>query len=173
MISGAVCRRFESCQACFLLASRFLPVHRVRPTFRKPSSVACSATRGAWSVMYLEKRFCPSGCAFGTKDAIIRVGKGKMVGAGRTFPAPTRRTKVIALEPQEARTGLPVRVKEGHRKIDLAGINGTVRNRWGHPDHPALDVLLQDGRSELLWFYELDATERRTTPSFVDRLLRR
>ncbi len=96
-----------------------------------------------------------------------------MVGAWRAIPAPTRRTKVIALEPQEARTGLPVRVKEGHRKTDLAGMNGTVRNRWGPPDHPALDVLLEDGRSELLWFHELDATEKRTTPSFVERLLRR
>jgi hypothetical protein len=33
---------------------------------------------------------------------------------------------------------------------------GTVEHRWGHPDHPALDVRLEDGRLVLFWFHELD-----------------
>jgi hypothetical protein len=33
---------------------------------------------------------------------------------------------------------------------------GTVEHRWGHPDHPALDVRLADGRLELFWFHEVD-----------------
>jgi hypothetical protein len=33
---------------------------------------------------------------------------------------------------------------------------GTVEHRWGHPDHPALDVRLEDGRLVLFWFHELE-----------------
>jgi hypothetical protein len=36
------------------------------------------------------------------------------------------------------------------------GMLGTVEHRWGHPDHPALDVRLEDGRLVLFWFHELD-----------------
>jgi hypothetical protein len=42
------------------------------------------------------------------------------------------------LQSQEARTGI------------------TVEHKWGHPDYPALDVRLEDGRLELFWFHELD-----------------
>ena len=76
------------------------------------------------------------------------------------------------MEPQQARTGRPVRVKEGHRKTDLVGMHGTVQHRWGHPDYPALDVLFEDGRSELFWFHELDAMEKGATPSLAERFLR-
>jgi hypothetical protein len=35
------------------------------------------------------------------------------------------------MEPQEARTGTMVRVKEGYRKTDLVGMRGTVQKCWG------------------------------------------
>jgi hypothetical protein len=31
-----------------------------------------------------------------------------------------------------------------------------VEHSWGHPDYPALDVRLEDGRLELFWFHEVD-----------------
>jgi hypothetical protein len=60
------------------------------------------------------------------------------------------------LQAHEARTGITVRVKEGHWKSGYNGMRGTVEHKWGHPDHPALDVRLDDGRLELFWFHELD-----------------
>ena len=47
-------------------------------------------------------------------------------------------------------------MKEGHRRSGFCGMLGTVEGTWGHPEYPALDVRLADGRSELFWFYELD-----------------
>jgi hypothetical protein len=49
-----------------------------------------------------------------------------------------------------------VRVQEGQWKSQYDGMRGTVEHRWGHPDHPALDVRLEDGRLELFWFHEVD-----------------
>jgi hypothetical protein len=60
------------------------------------------------------------------------------------------------LRSQEARTGITVRVQEGHWKSKFGGMRGTVEHKWGHPEHPALDVCLENGRLELFWFYELD-----------------
>jgi hypothetical protein len=60
------------------------------------------------------------------------------------------------LQSQEARTGITVRVQEGHWKSKFGGMLGTVEHRWGHPDHPALDVWLDDGCVVLFWFHELD-----------------
>jgi hypothetical protein len=60
------------------------------------------------------------------------------------------------LRSQEARTGITVRVKEEHWKSKYDGMRGTVEHKWGHPEHPALDVRLDNGRLELFWFYELD-----------------
>ncbi len=75
---------------------------------------------------------------------------------------------------QEARTGAVVRVKEGYRKRDLVGLRGTVQKRWGHPDYAAVDVLLEDGRTELLWFHQLEVVEQNDAPSGPKRpLLRR
>jgi hypothetical protein len=33
---------------------------------------------------------------------------------------------------------------------------GTVEHSWGDAHHPALDVRLENGRSELFWFHELE-----------------
>jgi hypothetical protein len=32
----------------------------------------------------------------------------------------------------------------------------TIKNRWGHPDYLALDVLLDNSSSELFWHHELE-----------------
>ncbi|CAA9464377.1 MAG: hypothetical protein AVDCRST_MAG02-2891 [uncultured Rubrobacteraceae bacterium] len=60
------------------------------------------------------------------------------------------------MQSHEARPGTMVRVKEGNRRSTLRGLVGTVEDRWGSPEHPALDVRLEDGHSELFWFHELD-----------------
>ena len=77
------------------------------------------------------------------------------------------------MELQEARSGTVVRVKEGYRKTDLVGKRGTVRECWGHPDYLAVDIELEDGRSELLWFHQLEVVERGDAAPGVKRLLRR
>jgi hypothetical protein len=38
---------------------------------------------------------------------------------------------------------------------------GTIEERWGNPDYIALDVLLDDGRSELFWHHELEEITQR------------
>ena len=63
------------------------------------------------------------------------------------------------LQSHEAHTGLTVQVKEENWKSRFSGMRGTVEHKWGHPDHPALDVRLEDGRSELFWFHELDKVQ--------------
>ena len=66
------------------------------------------------------------------------------------------------MQPYEAQPGVAVRVKEKHWKSGFGGLLGTVEQRWGHPDHPALDVRFGDGRSELFWFHELEKTDVET-----------
>ncbi len=77
------------------------------------------------------------------------------------------------MEPQEARNGTVVRVKEGYRKRDLVGMRGTVQRCWGHPEYAAVDVRLEDGRTELLWFHQLEVVEANEAFSGAKRLLRR
>jgi hypothetical protein len=60
------------------------------------------------------------------------------------------------LQSHEPYPGVTVRVKPGHWKSKYDGMRGTVERRWGHTDHPALDVRLEDGRLQLFWFHELD-----------------
>lgn len=60
------------------------------------------------------------------------------------------------MQAHEARPGMTVRVKGEHWKSVYSGMRGTVERRWGHADHPALDVRLEDGRLQLFWFHELD-----------------
>ncbi len=77
------------------------------------------------------------------------------------------------MELQEARSGTLVRVKKGYRKPDLVGKRGTIRECWGHPDYSAVDIELEDGRSELMWFHQLEVVERGDAASGAKRLLRR
>jgi hypothetical protein len=48
-----------------------------------------------------------------------------------------------------------VRVREGHWKSQFAGMRGTVQGLWGQSECAAVDVLLEDGRSELFWLPDL------------------
>jgi hypothetical protein len=57
---------------------------------------------------------------------------------------------------EEARVGRRVKVRRDHRSPYLRESRGTIVRRWGHPDYVALDVLLDDGRSELFWYHELE-----------------
>jgi len=43
-------------------------------------------------------------------------------------------------------------------------MGGVIEECWGSPDYLALDVHLEDGRSELFCFHELDTA----TPAWVD-----
>jgi hypothetical protein len=64
--------------------------------------------------------------------------------------------EVSITSPYEPQPGMLVRVKERLWRSEFGGMLGTVEHRWGHPEHPALDVRLEDGRLELFWFHELD-----------------
>jgi hypothetical protein len=59
----------------------------------------------------------------------------------------------------EARRGTLVRVKEGHWKAEFAGMLGTVQHCWGQSEHAAVDVLLEDRRSELFWLTDLEIAD--------------
>jgi len=59
----------------------------------------------------------------------------------------------------EARRGTVVRVREGHWKRQFAGMKGRVQHLWGNSEHAAVDVLLEDGRSELFWLADLSVVE--------------
>lgn len=63
------------------------------------------------------------------------------------------------MQAREAHRGTAVRVREGNRREAFWGMVGRVEGRWGHPEHPALDVRLADGHTELFWFYELDKVD--------------
>ena len=63
------------------------------------------------------------------------------------------------MQANEARRGNVVRVKEGHWKSQFAGMIGTVQNCWGNSEHAAVDVLLEDGRSELFWLTDLSVAD--------------
>jgi hypothetical protein len=69
-----------------------------------------------------------------------------------------RRLKLLLA--YEARRGTVVRVRQGHWKNDFAGMRGTVQNLWGQSEHAAVDVLLEDGRSELFWLPDLAVVDR-------------
>ena len=60
------------------------------------------------------------------------------------------------MEGYEACPGTVVRVREGYRRPELEGMGGIIEQCWGSPDYRALDVRLEDGRSELFWFHQLD-----------------
>ena len=63
------------------------------------------------------------------------------------------------MQANEARRGTVVRVREGHWKRQFAGMKGTVQHLWGNSEHAAVDVLLEDGRSELFWLHDLSVVD--------------
>jgi hypothetical protein len=57
---------------------------------------------------------------------------------------------------EEARIGALVRVGESGLRSEWRGLTGRITERWGAPEYVALDVRLEDGRSQLFWHYELE-----------------
>jgi len=63
---------------------------------------------------------------------------------------------------EETRIGKRVRViRAGHHTANWSGQEGTIAKRRGDPTYSALDVLLDDGRLELFWHYELEEIAER------------
>jgi hypothetical protein len=60
------------------------------------------------------------------------------------------------VSPEQARIGARVRVGESGLRSEWRGLTGRIIGRWGHPEYVALDVRLEDGRSQLFWHYELE-----------------
>ena len=59
------------------------------------------------------------------------------------------------MQADEARRGTVVRVRKEHWKSQFAGMRGTVQGLWGQSEYAAVEVLLEDGRSELFWLPNL------------------
>ncbi len=68
------------------------------------------------------------------------------------------------MKSEAAQVGKRVRVRESLHRANLKGKVGTIRARWGSPNYVALDVGLDDGRSELFWHYELEEAEDGARP---------
>ncbi len=60
----------------------------------------------------------------------------------------------------------------GLRKPELRGAAGRIVGSYGHPRYLALDVRLDDGRSELFWHHELEQTEEPSEKSGSRSILR-
>ena len=56
---------------------------------------------------------------------------------------------------EEVRIGVRV-YKESWLRSQWRGLTGTVSGKWGNPEHLALDVRLDDGRTHLFWHHELE-----------------
>jgi hypothetical protein len=63
------------------------------------------------------------------------------------------------LEAYEARRGTLVRIRERHWKSEFAGMLGTIQHCWGQSEHAAVEVLLEDRRSELFWLPDLEVAD--------------
>ncbi len=57
---------------------------------------------------------------------------------------------------EEARIGARVRVGESGLRSEWRGLTGTISGRWGNPEYLAIDVRMEDGRSQLFWHHELE-----------------
>jgi hypothetical protein len=57
---------------------------------------------------------------------------------------------------EEAVIGARVRVADSGPRSEWRGLTGTIGARWGNPEYLALDVLLEDGRTQLFWHHELE-----------------
>jgi len=58
-----------------------------------------------------------------------------------------------------ARIGTRVKVRDSLLRAELRGKEGTIAGRWGSPHYLALDVLLDDGGTQLFWYHELEEIE--------------
>ena len=50
---------------------------------------------------------------------------------------------------------------ESGLRHEWRGLTGTIIARWGHPEYPAFDVRMEDGRSQLFWDHELEEVPER------------
>jgi len=57
---------------------------------------------------------------------------------------------------EDARIGARVRVGDSGLHSERRGLTGTVSQKWGNPEYLALDVQLEDGRTQLFWHHELE-----------------
>jgi hypothetical protein len=62
---------------------------------------------------------------------------------------------------QEARIGAKVMVGEAGLGSEWRGLAGTIIGKWGNLEYLALDVLLDDGRTQLFWHHELAEIDAR------------
>ena len=62
----------------------------------------------------------------------------------------------ILIRSEEARIGARVRVSESGRHSEWRGLTGTISGKWGNPEYLALDVQLDEGRTQLFWHHELE-----------------
>ncbi len=62
---------------------------------------------------------------------------------------------------EQARIGARVRVGKSGLRPEWRGLTGTISARWGHPEYLALDVRMEDGRSQLFWHHELEEVPER------------
>jgi hypothetical protein len=92
------------------------------------------------------------------------------LGSGPVFPlvnrcGPNEGTyrRLVLLQAYEARIGKAVQVRHGHWKDEFAGMCGTIQERWGTSEHAAVEVLLEDGSSELFWLADLSEVDERIT----------
>ena len=60
---------------------------------------------------------------------------------------------------EEALVGMRVKVREDHHTERWRGEEGTIMARWGRPDYVALDVVMDDGLSQLFWHHELQPAD--------------
>ena len=66
------------------------------------------------------------------------------------------------MKSQEALIGAMVRVgEESGLCFEWWGLAGTIIGKWGNPEYLALEVLLDDGRTQLFWHHELDEIDAR------------
>jgi hypothetical protein len=57
---------------------------------------------------------------------------------------------------EDAQIGARVRAGESGLRSEWRGLTGTVRTKWCDPKYLALDVRLEDGRTQLFWHHELE-----------------
>ena len=57
---------------------------------------------------------------------------------------------------EQAWIGAMVRVSESGWRSEWWGLTGKISAKWGNPEYLALDVLLEDGRTQLFWHHELE-----------------
>jgi hypothetical protein len=62
---------------------------------------------------------------------------------------------------EEALIGARVRVGESGWRSEWHGRTGTITAKWGNPEYLAFDVLLDDGRTQLFWYHELEEITKR------------